>query len=131
MEEIMRQYLAIGAVLTALMSFAHAQQREGILRKIEMPNAGFDLVVATAKPGGSTSDFRSQPDPNLVYLAGGTLVYSDTGPLQELLDAGMETHSACTFQVPRRDNGPRTPVAVYVIPKGAAPLIATKTWWAE
>src|SRR5262245_15294295 len=104
---------------------ANAQQREAVLQKVELANAAFNLVIATAKPNGATADFRKDPDPNIVYLADGELVYAYTGRLQELLDIGALIVPACTFHVERRDYSPRTPVVVYVIPKGEIPLTTT------
>ena len=44
-------YLAVAAVIGAVT--AHAQQREAVLQKVEVANAGFSIVVATARPGGA------------------------------------------------------------------------------
>jgi hypothetical protein len=105
---------------------ADAQQREAVLQTVEVTDAGFNIVIATAKQGGATADFRGQPDPNIVYLADGELVYAYTGRLQELFDAGILMVPACTFLVERKDYSPRTPVVIYVIPKDKMPL-ATAT----
>ena len=110
--------------ITFLAGTANAQQREAVLQKVEVANAAFDIVIATAKLNGSTADFRGQPDPNIVYLADGELVYAYTGQLQELSNMGILMVPACTFHVERRDYSPRTPVVVYVIPKGEIPLAA-------
>ncbi len=104
------------------MGAANAQQREAILQKIDVPNAGFNIVIALPKSGGATAHFRNQPDPNIVYLADGELVYAYTGHLQDLMDIGALLAPACTFQVDRKDFQPRTPVAIYVVPKGDIPL---------
>ena len=101
---------------------ANPQQREAVLQRVELSNAGFNIVIATPKPGSPISDFRGEPDPNLVYLADGELVYAYTGRLEELFDMGILMAPACTFQVERKDYSPRTPVVVYVIPKGDIPL---------
>jgi len=84
---------------------ANPQQQEAVLQRVE-----------------PISDFRGEPDPNLVYLADGELVYAYTGRLEELFDMGILMAPACTFQVERKDYSPRTPVVVYVIPKGDIPL---------
>jgi hypothetical protein len=114
--------LSCALFVTLLAGAAHAQQREAVLQKVEVADAGFNIVIATAKLHGATADFRDQPDPNIVYLADGELVYALTGQ-QELPDLGILLVPACTFHVERRDYSPRTPVVVYVIPKGDTPFV--------
>lgn len=99
---------------------AQAQQREAVLQQVDVASAGFNIVIATAKPDGATVDYRGQPDPNLVYLAAGDLVYAYTGGRQDLSEEAIFMAPACSFYVERRDVGPRTPVVIYVVPKGAA-----------
>jgi hypothetical protein len=106
--------------VTFMTGAANAQQREAVLQHVEVADAGFNILITTAKLNGSTADFRGQPDPNIVYLADGELVYAYTGRLQELSDMGILMVPACTFHVERRDFSPRTPVVVYVVPKGLA-----------
>ncbi|WP_208617544.1 hypothetical protein, partial [Salmonella enterica] len=59
-------YVTVATVIGANM--VQAQQREAVLQQVEVAGAGFSIVIATAKPGGATADYRGQPDPNLVYL---------------------------------------------------------------
>jgi hypothetical protein len=89
-----------------------------VLQKVEIPGAGFSIVIATAKLGGAIADFRSQPDPNLVYLADGELVHR----FDELADLNALQAPASSFYVERSDGKPRAPVAIYVIRKGEAPV---------
>jgi hypothetical protein len=110
------------SILAALAAFgivaAHAEQREAILQKVEVPNAGFDIVLVMAKPGGPTLGLRSQPDPHVLYLMGGELVQAYTGELQGVFgDIGALTVPACAFHTEGKGSGWRTPVAVYVVPK--------------
>jgi len=97
---------------------AQAQQREAVLQQVEVANAGFSIVIAMAKPGSPTVDYRGQPDPNLVYLAAGDLVYPYTGGRQGLGEEVIFTAPACSFYVEGKDFSPRMPVVIYVIPKG-------------
>jgi hypothetical protein len=117
--------LPCALLATLVAGAADAQQREAVLQKVELANAGFNIVIATARLNGATADFRKELDPNIVYLADGELVYAYTGRLQELSDIGILMVPACTFHVERRDYSPPTPVVVYVIPKGDIPLTAT------
>ena len=101
-------------------------QREAALQKVELPNASFNLVIAATKIGGTFEGFRNQPDPNVIYLADAELVYSHTGRLNELAELGVLMPPACRFYVERRDFSSRTPVVVYLIPKGDIPLEAAR-----
>ena len=122
----MFKYISICAALVVLGSNAvNAQQQEADLQKIDVPNAGFNVVLALPKAGGSTADYHRQPDPNLIYLADAEHVYGQTGNLKELMDSGIVKVHACTFHVDRRDGHAATPVAVYVIPKGNVPIAST------
>jgi len=80
---------------------ANPQQQEALLQRVELSNAGFNIVIATPKPGSPISDFRGEPDPNLVYLADGELVYAYMGRLEELFDMGILMAPACSFHVER------------------------------
>jgi hypothetical protein len=99
---------------------AQAQQREAVLQQVDVPYADFNIVIATAKPDSAMVDYRGQPDPNLVYLAAGDLVYGYTGGRQDLAEEAIFTAPAWSFYVERRDLGPRTPIVIYIVPKGAA-----------
>jgi hypothetical protein len=116
-------YVTVATVIG--VSVAQGQQREAVLQWVEVANAGFDIVIAAAKPGGATTDYREQPDPNLVYLPAGDLVYAYTGGRQDLAEDVIFTPPACSFNVGRKDLGPRTPVVIYVIPKGTTSPVAT------
>jgi hypothetical protein len=111
--------LTVAALIGA--GAAHAQQREAALQRVDVANAGFDIVIATAKPGSASVDYRGDPDPNLVYLAAGDLVYAYEGIRQDLAEDAIFTPPACSFRVDRTSFGPRTPVVIYVIAKGTTP----------
>ena len=117
-------YVTVATVICA--GTAQAQQREAVLQQVEVANASFNIVVATAKPGGATADYRAQPDPNLVYLPAGDLVYAYTGSRQALAEDVIFTPPACSFNVERRDFSPRAPVIIYVIPKGTPPIATSR-----
>ena len=69
-----------------------------ILQRVEVPNAGFNIALAFAKQGGEPLSFSGLPDPNIVYLADGQLVYAYTEGSQELMDISTLLAPACTFQ---------------------------------
>src|SRR5215212_1598709 len=117
-------YVTVATVICA--GTAQAQQREAVLQQVEVANASFNIVVATAKPGGATADYREQPDPNLVYLPAGDLVYAYTGDRQDLAEDVVFTPPACSFSVERREFSARAPVIIYVIPKGTPPVATSR-----
>jgi len=118
-------YVTVATAISA--GTARTQQLEAVLQQVEVANAGFNIVIATAKPGGVTADYREQPDPNLVYLAAADLVYSYTGGRPVLAEDAIFMPPACSFHVERRDFSPRTPVVIYVIPKGMTlPVVLSK-----
>lgn len=116
-------YMAVATVVGA--SAAQSQQREAVLQRVEIAGAGFDIVIATAKPGGATADYRAQPDPYLVYLGNGDLVYAYTGDRQDPAGDAIFRPPACTFRVEHSESNTRTPIVIYVIPKGTAHPVAT------
>lgn len=111
--------LSICALFIALgMGLLNAQQREAMFKKIEVPNADFDLVIAMAKPGGPTFDIRNQPDPYVVYLMGGQLVSAYLGETQKVFkDIGAMLVPACAFRAKDKGGKPGTAAAIYVVPK--------------
>jgi hypothetical protein len=115
-------YMTVATVVGA--GIAHAQQREAVLQRVEVANTGLTIVIATAKPDGATDDYREQPDPNLVYLAAGGLVYAYTGGRQDLAEDAIFTPPVCSFEVGRKNLGRRTPVVIYVVSKGTPPPVA-------
>jgi len=117
----MLKYLPICAALAVLgTASVSAQQREAIFQKVEVPNAGFNLVLAMPASGAPRPS--DQSDPNVVYLMSEELVYSLTGNQQEPLDVGTLMTPACSFHVDRREGGPPTPMVISVAPKIEIPL---------
>ena len=96
-------------------------QQETALQKVKIPGAGFSLVIVTAKLGSAIADFRKQPDPNLVYLADGELVYSYTGRPDEVTELNvLQAPASSSFHVERGEGNPRAPVAIHVTRTGEA-----------
>lgn len=115
-------YMAVATVIGA--GAAQSQQREAVLQRIEIAGAAFDIVIAAPKPGSASADYRATPDPNLVYLGDGSLVFAYTGGGQDPAGDAIFRPPACTFDVERREASTRTPVVIYVIPKGTADPVA-------
>ena len=111
----MLKYLSILTAAIALGSVAaNAQQREAVFQRIDVPNATFDIVVATAKFGSSAEYYRDQPDPNLIYLSE-ELVTAYTTELAEMLSVEALLHPKHTLAL-GRENG-RKPILFYFVPK--------------
>ncbi len=119
----MFKQLSICAALLALGTAgvnARQLQQEAALQKLEVPGASFDIVLAMPKsPAAANLDLRSQPDPAVVYLAGGELAMAvDSGLEGMFKDLGALQSPVAIFHVERNGNL-REPVAMYVIPKSA------------
>src|SRR5262245_30173527 len=113
-------HLAFATVISA--GAAQAQQREAVLQRVEVAKADFHVVIATAKPGSPMVDFREDPDPNVVYLPAGDLVFAYTGGREDREEEAILASPVCTFNVERRGSIPRTAVVIYAVPKGTIPL---------
>lgn len=83
-------YMAVATVIGA--GAAQSQQREAVLQRIEIAGAAFEIVIAAPKPGGASADYRATPDPNLVYLGDGNLVYAYTGDRQDPAGRPFSSH---------------------------------------
>jgi hypothetical protein len=123
----MLKNLSICAAVAVLgISSANAQQREAVFQKIELENAGFDIVLAMAKPGAPNIDLRGEFDPSVLHFMGGELVHSYTGEVQALFDEiSALAAPACAIHANGQDGKPQSPIAIYVVPKGETPLAST------
>jgi len=56
--------------------------------KIEVPGANFEMLVATAKPGGAIYDFGESPDALVIHLIGAKLWvgFDDAAKMLETID---------------------------------------------
>ncbi len=120
---MLKQLSMCAALLVLGAAGVNAQQlqHEAVLQKVDVPGAGFDIVLAMPKsPGGARIDFRGEPDPLIVYLAGGELAMAADGDLVKAFkDLGALQFPAAVFHVERSDKS-RDPIAVYVIPNSKA-----------
>jgi hypothetical protein len=113
MEDDMLKYLFIsGALITLGAQASNAQQQEAHLQRLAVSAAGFDIILVTAKQHSPRVDYRSDPNPHLIYLAGGELVHAYDSNMERLFpDVASLLRPSCIT----RDG--RTPVAIYIVPK--------------
>src|SRR6266478_9754677 len=111
----MFKYLSILTVLAALGAGSlGAHEREADLQRINVSNAGFDMVVATAKiPNAVIYDLGETPDALAIHLVGGALwlAFEDADKMLETFD--MLQQSVGNFHVERKGIN----LAVYIVPK--------------
>ena len=114
----MLRYLSIFAALLAIGSNpAQAQQQEAELHRVEVPEAGFDVIVARPSSSGAVINLGRSPDALVIHLIGGELALSFDSEERMLRALDSLQLPACAFQVERSDSTSRQPVAVYVVPK--------------
>jgi hypothetical protein len=119
MEDTMLKQLSICAALVALATVSANAQQQAVLQKMEVPGAGFDLVIASPKfPGGATYDLSESPDALIIHLVGGELAlgFEDWDKMVKALDTLRRPVGA--FHVESPDRRSRIPVAVYLVPAG-------------
>jgi hypothetical protein len=115
------------ALIVLGTSVAAAQQREAFLKKLEVPGADFDIVVAMAKPGGAIVDQGGLPDPLVVSLAGTELAIGlDGEAVMMIKDIGLLLTPACAANAGRKNGSSSKSIAVYVVPKGEPAALAVR-----
>jgi hypothetical protein len=122
---MLKLFFSTYAVLVALaVNPASAQQHEAVLQKIEIPHAGVDIVLATARPGGPAIDLRGELDPGVFHIAGGRLLLTYDAATQVLNDvAALLTPAFISYA---EHDATAAPVAVYVVPTGNALVSAQR-----
>ena len=114
----MLKYLSTFAAVVALGSNpAQAQQQEAILQRVEVPGAGFDIIVARPNRPSTIIDLARAPDALVIQLIGGELALSFDSEERMLRALDSLQLPVCAFQVERAGSTSREPVAVYVVPK--------------
>ena len=107
-----RLAMCCALVLGAGSSSAH--EREAILQKIEVPGVNFEMLVATAKPGGAIYDLGESPEALVIHLMGRKLWvgFDDAAKMLETID--MLRRPLGSFNLERNE---ADPIALYLIPK--------------
>jgi len=116
MEDAMLKYLSICTALFVLgAGSVQAQQREATLHRVEVPGAGFDIVLAIPKARGVTFNLGASPDALLVHLDGGlAIAFESATSMVQALD--LLRRPVCASQVASTDGASSMPMAVYLVP---------------
>lgn len=116
----MFKYLSICAALFSLAAGPlYAQEREAMLRTVQVPGAGFDLIVATPDPeGGALPNLRDTAETLVVHLQGGklALVFDDPWKMVKAFDLLRTPVGA--FEAPATGGNSPEPIALYIVPRG-------------
>jgi hypothetical protein len=108
--------LSMCAALWAFGSVpAAAQQQEAVLKRLEVPGAAFDLVLAMPKsPPRQFYDLSESPDALVVHLIGGALVLTFEDALDMMKAAESLRSPVGTSHVAGKETKFRVPLAIYV-----------------
>jgi hypothetical protein len=95
-----------------------AQQQEAVLKRLELPEAAFDLVVVLPKsPPRPFYDLSESPDALVVHVIGGKLVLTFDDALEMIKAAEFLKSPVGASRIAGREAKSSMPLAVYVIPK--------------
>ncbi len=124
----MLKTISICAALVVLCTCAaNAQQQEAVLKKLEVPGAGFDIVIAMPKSQtGETIDYSKSPDALVVPLIGGELALAFDDEAAMLKAINTLQLSAGDFDVQSKNRKLPKPIALYVVPNGTMLTSAAK-----
>lgn len=110
----MLRNLWTGAALAALSSgVVFAQGRDACLRTVEVPGAGFELVLAT---GGVPPSLENAPDAVVVQLRGGDLTVVLDGAGNSIRALRSSASPNCPPASDGQNRSPLQPVALYIVP---------------
>src|SRR5437867_8107256 len=113
------KHFSICAVLISFATGTANAQQQAVLRKMEAPGAGFDVLIAMPKsPGGAGYSLSESPDALIIHLVGGELVleFDDAEKMVKALDSLRRPIG--TFRMVSPDHRLQIPVAVYIVPAG-------------
>jgi len=115
----MLKHISICAALLVLgTGSVGAQQPDIVVRKIEVPGAGFDMVVVMSKDhAGATSGRSGQESPLVTAPTGDWLAFATDCEIERIF--GSSRSLIHGFRVERKEGEPSSAVHVYVVSKGA------------
>jgi hypothetical protein len=114
----MLKHISICATLVVLgTSPLSAQQQEAALQQLDLPGAGFNIVLATPKSPAAVIDLGASPDALILHLVGGelALAFEDGSKMLEAIN--LLQHPGCAFRAGNGNGISSTPISVYVVPR--------------
>jgi len=114
-----RRTLICLAVTTLGVTSLDAQRLEANLQRIEVPGAGFEILLATPKTPAVMINLGESPEALVVPLVGNalTLTFEDGADMLAALE--HLRHPGHSFLAPGRDGNPSRAAALYIVPKSA------------
>lgn len=115
----MLKQLSLGVALMAFAAgSANAQQKEAMLKRLDLPGSAFAIILAMPKPEGAIFEFSESPDALLVHLIGGELALGFDDAETMLKAAGSLRRPFAALRIESPDHRLPIPVAVYLLPTG-------------
>jgi hypothetical protein len=92
-----------------------AQHQEAVLQRVALPDAGFDIVLATPKSGNIIYGLDETPDAFVIRLNGGVLVlaFENAESMMRAMDLLQKPIYASSIM--SRDGKSRVPISVYLV----------------
>jgi hypothetical protein len=113
----MLRYLMIFAAAFVLgAGAASAQQQDIVVGKMEVPGAGFEIVVVKSE-GGTASAPSAQVSSLVASPTGDWLAFATEAEVERIFGSSQSVIHA--FQVEGKQSAPSSAVHVYVVAKGA------------
>jgi hypothetical protein len=114
----MLKHLSICTALIAFGSGSANAQQEAVLKRVEVPGAAFDIILAMPKSPPSTLNLGRSPEALVMHLIGGELAlgFDSEEKMLKALDTLRRPVGALRMQSP--DQSSPIPVAVYLVPAG-------------
>jgi hypothetical protein len=112
----MLRFLAIfSAFLVVGASPIQAQHQEAVLQRVAIPNAGFDIVLATPKSGNIIYGLDETPDAFVIRLNGGALILAFENAESMIRAMDLLQKPIYASWIMSRDGKFRMPISVYLV----------------
>jgi hypothetical protein len=117
----MRSRVWICAVLAVIAAGpVAAQEQQASLRRIEVPDSTFDIMLAMPRTPGAIIDLAESPDALVLHLAGGKLALSFESAEAKLEAIDTLRTPVGASQVHHPGSSAPQAVAFYIVPKPPA-----------
>lgn len=113
---VKRALMCVALTFLGLPS-VNAQRLEASLQRIEVPGAGFEIVLASTKTPAVTINLGESPEALVVPLVGSALALTFEDGADMLAVLEYLRHPGYSFLAPGRDGHPSRAAALYIVPK--------------